>query len=108
MKTLRILPIVCLLMLLSGCAVDSEGSAHLLVSNLSSYRVRCLVDDGGLAADFWLESKAEKSVLLEMGEYRVKLELYQGGQAMAGRLYTLSLTKVARVHQIAIDNSWLD
>jgi len=107
-KWLGYLVLFCALMTLWTCTVDSEGAANLLLSNLSTMRVLCKVDDGLGVSTYWVESLEEKSLLLDMGEYRVKIELYRGGQAVSARLYTLSLTQVARVHQIVIENNWAD
>ncbi len=107
-KRFGILVLFCALIAVSGCALDTDGSAHLLVSNLSTMRAHCLVDDGLTVQSYWVESLEENSLLLEMGEYRVKIELYRGGQAQLGRLYTLSLSRVGRVHQIVIEDNWLD
>ena len=49
----------------------------------------------------------ESSVLLEMGEYRVKIELTQGDQVIGARTIPLSLTQIGRVHQITVKNEWL-
>lgn len=107
MRTLGILTLCGLLTVLTGCGVDREGSASLLVSNFSSYRVRCQVSDGTAADSFWVESEEESSVLLEMGEYRVKVELTQGDQVIGARTIPLSLTQIGRVHQITVKNEWL-
>lgn len=93
---------------LCSCTVDRDGAANLLVSNSSSLRARCLVDDGVSVVGFWVESLEESSLLLDIGEYRVKIELYRGERAAAARLYTLSMTTIGRVHQLLIDDSWVD
>ncbi len=107
MRRLRILALCGLLAVAAGCGVDRDGAASLLVSNLSSYRARCLVSDGTDVYPFWVESNVESSVLLDMGEYQVKIELYQGSQVLTARLIPVSLIQVGRVHQIVVKDEWI-
>lgn len=107
MKKAMMIVILAGLVLMPACKLETVGAAHLQVLNSSAYRVHYLVDDSLAVTDYWVEAGKAHSVLLELGEYRVKVELYQGSQAVAGRLYTLSLTAVGRVHQITVDNSWV-
>jgi hypothetical protein len=107
MKKALCLIVLCALMFLSACSLETVGAAHLQVSNRGTYRVQCLVEDGTGVFTFWVEAGADHSVLLDLGEYRVKVELYRADRGVAGRYYTLSLTEVGRVHQIAVDDTWV-
>lgn len=107
MKKKMLMVFLTILVIMSACKMETDGAAHLQVLNSSRFRVHYLVDDGLTVSDTWVEAGQSHSVLLELGEYRVKVELYEGSQAVAGRLYTLSLTAVGRVHQITVDDGWV-